>query len=216
MIKNILFDLDGTLTDSQLGIFRCFEYAMDALSRPCPPRSEMEQLIGPPLSVGFEQLLASDDQALINRAIKLYRQRFGVKGMYENKVYEGVEELLDHLQTYKINCYVATSKAQHFASRIVDHFQLSPYFKAIYGAQPDYSSSEKTELLRTLVADQGLNANQTMMVGDRRFDMEAAVNNQITPMGALWGYGSKEELHQAGARYVATSPKEMVGLLENI
>ncbi|MBT8331241.1 MAG: HAD hydrolase-like protein, partial [Deltaproteobacteria bacterium] len=129
---NLLFDLDGTLTDPMAGITNCILHALDKLGKPLPPGENLRWCIGPPLRDSFVKLLASDNQALIEKAVTLYRERFGTVGLFENQVYDGIPDVLQTLQKDGHTLYVATSKPTIFATRIIAHFDLQRYFKCIY------------------------------------------------------------------------------------
>ncbi len=212
MKKNILFDLDGTLTDSREGIIKSFAYAFERLGVACPDESRLELCIGPPLRDSFTEILKSEDEHIINRAVEFYRQRFSTKGLYENQPYDGITDLLGQLKVNGHNLYVATSKAKYFADIIVDHFDLSPFFHAVYGSELDGSTTNKTKLLHGLLEQEGLNPTDTLMVGDRKYDVIAAVNNQLEAVGVLWGYGSHRELTTAKANYLIDNPSDMLTL----
>jgi phosphoglycolate phosphatase len=141
---NLLFDLDGTLTDPFTGITKCISYALNMLDRKLPPGESLRWCIGPPLKDSFAKLLASDDDALTERAVAFYRERFGTVGLFENEVYDGIPEVLEALQKNGHTLYVATSKPVVYAKRIIDHFGLHRYFKWIFGSELDGTRSDKT------------------------------------------------------------------------
>src|SRR5262245_28177263 len=147
--RAFLFDLDGTLTDPRVGIVGSLRHALDRLGRPCPDEDVLAACIGPPLRRSFATLLDTRDGALIEEAIRLYRERFGVVGLFENRVYDGVPEMLERLRGGRL--LVATSKMAEFAERIVAHFSLAPYFSGIYGAEAGGRFDDKAELLSHLL-----------------------------------------------------------------
>ena len=211
MTPALLFDLDGTLTDPRVGIVRCIQHALGRLARPCPPEAELAACIGPPLRGTFGHLLATSDRELIERAMALYRERFAVVGLYENEVYAGVRGMLDGLHGRRM--FVATSKPAVFAERIVRHFALDHHFAGVYGPDLDGRWDDKTDLLAHLLASERLAAEDAVMIGDRHADIVAATANGMRSIGALWGYGSREELLEAGADAVCAVPADLSACL---
>lgn len=205
-VRNILFDLDGTLTDPGEGIVRCFQYALGRLGRPCPPADDLFRFIGPPIRPAFGEILQSQDAGLIERAVAAYRERFASVGLYENRVYDGVPEALDGLRAAGCRLYVATSKPQLYAEEVLRHFSLDAYFDDVQGNEPDGRLDDKAELVRELVERRGLAAGESMMVGDRRHDVAAAKSNGLRCVGVTYGYGSEEELASAGADHIVGGP----------
>ena len=207
---NLLFDLDGTLTDPFEGITKCISYAMEKLDKKVPPRESLRWCIGPPLRDSFAKLLASDDAALIERAVTLYRERFSTVGLFENQVYDGIAEVLQALQKNSHTLYVATSKPTVFAKRIIEHFGLQNDFKNIYGCELNGKRGDKTSLISHVLQTEMLAPSAVAMIGDRRHDMIGAKENGISGFGVLWGYGTKEELKHTGARTLFKTPQELV------
>jgi phosphoglycolate phosphatase len=211
---NVLFDLDGTLTDSRRGIIACLRYAVQELRYECPPDAVLNQYLGPPLTESFGSLLATTDGALIDVAIAKYRERFVPVGMFENDVYPGVDSMLLELQRRGTRMFVATSKPAVYASRIVEHFGLHRYFEAVYGSELDGTRTNKAELIAHILATERLAPSDTFMIGDRMHDMKGAGANRLFPIGALWGYGSREELETHGARLVCEAPAMLEAMLK--
>jgi phosphoglycolate phosphatase len=210
----LLFDLDGTLTDPRPGIVGCLRHALDRLGRPCPDEDVLAACIGPPLRSSFATLLDTRDGALIEEATRLYRERFGVVGLFENRVYDGVPEMLARLRGGRL--LVATSKMAEFAERIVAHFNLAPYFSGIYGAEPGGRFDDKAELLAHLLRREALAPEATIMIGDRAFDIVAARANGLRAVGVLWGYGSERELREAGAEQLCAKPAELPAVIARL
>ena len=204
---NILFDLDGTLMDPREGIVACFKHALLGLGHMCTPDSELERHIGPPLQESFAVLLGSADSVRINTAVELYRQRFSAKGMFENAVYPGVHSALAQLQSLGAALYISTSKPRVFAERIVAHFGLECYFRAIYGSELDGTRSNKRDLIANILKTERMSSDTAFMVGDRAHDMIGAKANRVCPIGALWGFGTREELRVAGATLFCERPE---------
>lgn len=194
---NLIFDLDGTLTDPELGITRCIAYALERLDVPLPKREHLRQYIGPPLREIFSGLLATSDPLLVERAVTLYRERFAAVGMYENTLYPETAETLERLIKSGHRLFVATAKAEVHAQRIIEHFDLGQRFVKVYGAALSGEGSHKAELLARLIAEQGIEPSQAVMIGDRAGDIAGARANEMTSVGILWGYGTSEELANA-------------------
>ena len=212
-IKNVLFDLDGTLTDPREGITRCIQYALEKLDRPVPAQSALEAYIGPPLRSTFAAILASTDAALVETAVGFYRERFASIGLFENELYEGVPLMLESLQSAPLRLFVATSKVGMFAERILEHFGLSSFFEGVYGSTLDGRYDNKVDLLRHLLESEAATAAETVMVGDREHDIIAARQNHVLSLGVTYGYGTREELKAAGAARLCDSPDEIANFL---
>jgi phosphoglycolate phosphatase len=211
-IRNVLFDLDGTLTDPVEGITRCLNYALERMSVPLPTREELQLHIGPPLRSTFSQILKTTDEAKVEKAVVLYRERFAEVGMFENEVYEGVPEMLARLQSSAKKLFVATSKVNVYTERILKHFELSGYFDGVYGSELDGRFDNKADLIRHILASESLVAEETLMVGDRKYDITGAKENRCFAAGVIYGYGSAEELTAAGADYLCHSPHDVAEL----
>lgn len=206
---NILFDLDGTLTDPYPGITNCIVYALERIGREAPRREALRWCIGPPLMDSFERLLGADANGLAQEALAFYRERFASVGLYENAVFDGVPAVLETLGNSGHALYVATAKPQVFARRIIAHFELERYFRAVYGSELDGTRSDKTDLIAHILQREGIAVSKTVMVGDRKHDMIGASKNGMPGYGVLWGYGSKGELKTAGAKACVTTPGEL-------
>ncbi len=203
----VLFDLDGTLTDPRPGIVRSILYALDGMGHRGPGESDLDWCIGPPLAPSFAQILGTEEPGTIRRAIGLYRERFSTIGLYENAVYVGVPECLARLRDEGIALLVATSKPVVFARRILDHFELSPFFDGVYGSELDGRLSDKGELIAHVLESEGLSSQRTIMVGDREHDVIGARRNGVPCVGASYGYGGEEELDEAGAAALCDRPE---------
>ena len=208
---HILFDLDGTLTDPKPGIFNCIGHALKKMGREVPQNAVWEQYIGPPLLDSFAELLQTQDMALARKALWFYRERFSRKGLFENRVYSGIQPLLRELTRQSCTLYVATSKPRVFASRIINHFHLNPYFQKVYGSELDGTRVEKADLIRYILSDTRLPRQKTVMIGDRKYDVRGARAAGLPTAGVLWGYGSRKELERAGADWLCNEP---AGLLD--
>jgi len=210
-MTTIFFDLDGTLTDPKPGITRSIRYALQKLDHPVmPTEDELTWCIGPPLRSSFVKLLGEDSA---DRAVSLYRERFSDIGLYENRVYDGIGEILTTLGQSGHRLFVATSKAHVFADRIIDHFGLRPHFGRVFGAELDGTRADKSHLLQYALKETATDPADALMIGDRSHDMIGAGNNGIRGIGVLYGYGSRDELIGAGARHVCATPAEIPGCI---
>jgi phosphoglycolate phosphatase len=210
---NVLLDLDGTLTDPFEGIAASICYATTSLGLASPSEDQLRHAIGPPLRQSFARFLVTDDTTRIEDALRLYRERYSVTGLFENRVYPGVPEMLENLKASGLRQFVATSKPAPFARRIVDHFDLAKYFAGVYGAELDGRLDNKVDLLNFLLDSEGLDASGTVMVGDRSQDMLAAKAHKLCAIGVTWGFGSLKELRQSGADVMCDDPREVVRFL---
>jgi phosphoglycolate phosphatase len=209
-LKTLLFDLDGTLTDPKEGITRCIAHALQTLGHDAPPLDELQFAIGPPLRGSFAKLMRTEDVALVEAAIAAYRERFSTVGLFENALYPDIRETLVEARSRGHAIFLATSKPIVFAVRILDHFGLTPLFDGAYGSELDGRRDDKTELLRHLLEERKLQPGLCVMIGDRSHDMVAARNHGIKRLGVTWGYGSREELTQAGADALCDLPPQLL------
>jgi len=201
----IFFDLDGTLTDPKPGITRSIQYALQKLDHPTiPTEDELTWCIGPPLRASFVRLLGADHSA--DHAVACYRERFSDVGLYENGVYDGIREVLALLGAAGHRLFVATSKPHVYAERIVAHFGLRDHFERVFGSELDGTRVDKSDLLAYALQETSVDPTRTVMIGDRSHDMVGARNNGIAGIGVLYGYGSRAELLEAGARQVCATP----------
>ena len=212
-IKNVLFDLDGTLTDPREGITRCIQYALEKLGQHVPSQVELEAYIGPPLRGTFAAILKSTDTQLVETAVQFYRERFAVVGLFENELYAEVPSMLESLRDAHRRLFVATSKVGTFAESILEHFRISHFFDGVYGSTLEGRFDDKAELLHHLLNCESLAAAETVMVGDREHDVFAARHNRILSLGVTYGYGTREELRAAGADALCDSPSAVARFL---
>jgi len=209
MLKNVLFDLDGTLTDPTKGIVRCMQYALDQLGRPCPDELELRSYIGVPIRPIFERLLNSDKKDLVEEAVRFYRERFLKVGLFENMVYPGITELLALLHENSYRLYLVTLKPKVYAERIVKHFSLSQWFSDVLGPTLDEYSPDKTQLVESTLTNLMLVPENTVMIGDRKEDIIAGKSNGTVAIGVTYGYGSEEEIVNSAPDYICNSPREI-------
>lgn len=211
--KAILFDLDGTLTDSGEGIINCAILALEHFGCPIPSRDEMRVFVGPPLHESFVKHGVPADKA--DEAVAVYRSRYIPIGKYENTPYPGIRELLEALKAEGHTLYVATSKPEGMSVDILEHFDLAKYFDRICGATMDTSRSTKDAVIAYLLEQNG-RADNMVMVGDTKFDVLGAKAHGIPAIGVSWGYGEVDDMVQAGAAAIAHSTEELLALLRKI
>lgn len=205
----LIFDLDGTLTDSKPGIVGCLHKVLDAWGIVDP--GPLERFVGPPVEKWTHELLPNGSEADHVALARDYRACYDREGWSNNSVYGGVREMLTELRDQGFPLFVCTSKQQHFAVRILDLFELSGFFTAIYGDKAEYASHSKADLLARLLAEQALDPAAAWMIGDRIYDIEAARANGVRSLAAAWGYGPAEERAQADA--VAATPAAVPALV---
>jgi phosphoglycolate phosphatase len=204
-MDTIYFDLDGTLTDPKPGITRSIQYALQRLDHPTiPTEDELTWCIGPPLRASFVRLLGAETSA--DLAVSYYRERFSDVGLYENGVYDGIGDVLTALCASGHRLFVATSKPHVFAERIIDHFGLRDHFERVFGSELDGTRVDKSRLLEYALREVSVDPAKTLMIGDRSHDMVGAKNNGMKGIGVLYGYGSRDELLEAGAHHVCATP----------
>ena len=202
MIKNILIDLDGTLTDPKVGITTSARYGLEKIGHPISDEINIDWIIGPPLKASLAKILNVEaDHVLAEQALMGYRERFAVKGLYENHVFEGVAETLAELKRRGYRLFVATAKPTVYAKQILEHFDLAQYFTDIHGSELNGDRTNKAELIQYILAQQKLQADQCLMVGDREHDIFGARQNGIDTIAVNYGYGSQEELALAQPKY---------------
>ena len=212
MQKTILFDLDGTLTDSGEGIINCAILALEHFGCPIPSREELRVFVGPPLHESFVKHGVPADKA--DEAVAVYRSRYIPIGKFENTPYPGIREMLEALKVDGHKLYVATSKPEQMSIDILEHFDLAGYFDRICGASLDTSRSSKEDVIAYLLEQNGRSDNM-IMVGDTKFDIIGAKMHGIPAIGVSWGYGSVSEMVEAGASGIAESVSALLDMLKN-
>lgn len=214
---HVLLDLDGTLTDSQVGIGRSLAHAFSACGYPEPDDDAIRDMIGPPFELTFPE--HGVDVHDIERVIDAYRDRYDTVGLFENRLYDGVIDMMDALRSAGHTLTLATAKPEHLAVRITEHFGIDGYFRTQVGSSAEIGSDRRTkgevirEVFRRLAIGphDRIALDHVVMVGDRDHDVEGAHLNAIDCIGVSWGYGTPDELSHAGARAIVNSPAEVVG-----
>lgn len=210
--KYYLFDLDGTLTDPGIGITNSVMHALEKFNIHVSDRKELYPFIGPPLVDSFEKYFGFDEKQAL-QAVEYYREYFREDGIFENVVYEGIPEMLGELKNRGAIVALATSKPYEFSVRILDHFDLHQYFDFVGAATMDGRISRKADVISHLIDKLGENEKSSiLMIGDRDQDIDGANANGLQSAGVLWGYGSREELMDAGADYIVSAPSDIVNI----
>lgn len=210
MKKAILFDLDGTLTDSGEGIINCAQYAFQQMGYPVPPREEMGVFVGPPLWDTFERFGIPKERT--DEAVQIFRSRYVPIGKFENTPYPGIRELLEALGAEGNLLYVATSKPETTAVEVLEHFDLAKYFDRICGADLEKKRNSKDAVIAYLLNMTGSDA-EMVMVGDTEYDVLGAAAHGIPTIGVSWGYGDVAAMEKAGAKAIANSTEELLEML---
>lgn len=213
MYKFAFFDLDGTLTDPKEGITKCVSYALGFFGIHENDPDKLTGYIGPPLIVGFSEIAGLSPEAA-QAAVRYYRERYKDIGIFENRLFEGVREAMNKLKKAGITLCIASSKPENFVRRITDRYNISEYFEHQVGSELGGARSEKAdviaETLRRCNADK---LSEVIMVGDRKYDIEGAKMCGIDSVGITFGYGSRGELEESGADYIADSFDDVVSII---
>ncbi len=213
MYDIVLFDLDGTLTDPGEGITNSVAYALNKFGIKVNDKSELYNFIGPPLIDSFMKYYGmSYDDGL--KAVEYYREYFGVTGIYENTMFDGIPDLLDTIKKSGRTISLATSKPEQYAVRILEHFNLTQYFDFVGAATMDETRSKKADVIDYTLKQLSItDKSKVVMVGDRHHDIEGAKQNGIDSIGVLVGYGDKAELENAGATYISENIDDIIKFL---
>lgn len=213
-IKYLLFDLDGTLTDPGIGITNSVMYALEKCGSAVPGRESLFKFIGPPLLDSFRDYCGFSDERSYE-ALNFYREYFSEKGIFENEVYNGISNALSELKNMGFTLLLATSKPEIFAKRILGHFDLDGFFTVCAGADLSEKRSAKADVIERAISLCGASPYESLMIGDREYDVIGAAKFGIETLGVTYGYGSREELLASGAKYIADSPDEIVTIIKS-
>ncbi|GAX46674.1 HAD hydrolase-like protein [Pseudolactococcus reticulitermitis] len=207
-LKNLFFDLDGTILESSRGIINSFRYTFDEMKYPQLSDNELNTFIGPPLETTFATLAKGDD-AWAEKAIATYRDYYAAKGMLEAEPYDGILEMLDNLQRLDYKLYIATSKKEDVAQKMLAALELSQHFKGIFGNTPQ--SHSKTLVLRKSLISTQSTPETSAMIGDRDYDIIGGLENKVAKtIGVLWGFGDETELEKAGSDIIIAHPQQLL------
>lgn len=212
-INNIFFDLDGTISDPKEGITKSICYALEKMGHPTiPEHHTLTHLIGPPLRDYFGLMLGEDK---VDEAILHYRHRYDIENacLTENEIIEGMWFTISQLWRASKNLFVVTTKPTKIAKKILKHMELRDRFKGVFGAELDETRSDKTELIARILDCRKISPDNAVMIGDRKYDMIGAANNNVARIGVTWGFGSIEELEAAGATTIVRQPQDLLKIL---
>ncbi|WP_022849639.1 HAD hydrolase-like protein [Limisalsivibrio acetivorans] len=200
-MQNIIFDLDGTISNSAEGVRQSLNFALTEMGAEPVAETDINRYIGPPLQETFAQLLKTDAQEVIDEAVAKFRQDHTNSGHKLSRMYTGIEKALNELKREGHKLFLATTKSQALAESVIEHFGIGHLFDGIYAGG---GTMDKTELLRKILDEHSLNANACIMVGDRDFDIKGAKETGMRSVGVLWGYGTRGEI--ADADFLAATP----------
>lgn len=206
--KNIIFDLDGTLTDPKVGITKSVAYALKSYGVEVLDLDTLCPFIGPPLIHSFKKYYGFEDADCL-KLVDTYREYFSVTGKFENEVYDGIPEFLEYLTKNGYRLFVATGKPEVFAIEILKHFSLDKFFERIRGIDLSEEHISKADVIGRVLDEFSLDTKETVMVGDRCFDVEGALEKDIECIGITYGYGDREELEKAGAKFISDSVEQL-------
>ena len=211
-MKIVLFDLDGTITDSSEGIVNSIKYALSRLGFPEEPTEKIKQFIGPPLQQTFKINYGISDY---QNAVTIYREYYAEKGIYENRLYDGIVAVLDQLKNEGYTIGLATGKPTYYSHIILKHFKIDHYFNAVVGSNMNGTRGEKPEIIRDVLAELNYDKelHEVVMIGDRKHDVHGAHHHQIKCIGVTYGYAEGNELIEAGAAHIVHHPSELLALL---
>ena len=207
----VIFDFDGTICDTGEGILKSAQYALEAFGYEVPDYKELTYFIGPPLLVTFQEKFGADP-ATADELVKKYRERYTNKGLLESCLYDGIKELMASLKKENIKLGIASSKPQDYVEALLDHFGIRSYFDVICGVSFTADCESKANIISRCVKELEIPGNEILMAGDKSYDIDGAKANLIDSAGVLWGYGSRIEFAQSGARFVAEKPEDIYSI----
>jgi len=212
--RYLIFDLDGTVTDSEVGIVRSVNHALKSCGFPEVKQDrDLSWFVGPPLREGFKELVGTSDNSLIEKLVATYRERYATIGLYENALYAGIAELLSDLFDHEQVLILATSKPTIYAKKILENFGLSSLFDLTIGSEPDVTRSSKEEIIKFVIGAYGGQTSSYVMIGDRRDDIIGARRNNVDSIGVLYGYGTASEVTESNPTFVAKTVEDIRAIL---
>lgn len=214
-MEYILFDLDGTITDSQLGIKNSVAYALNHFGIKVDNMDSLNKYIGPPLRQSFMTFAGlSEENSHIG--MTKYREYYGPKGIFENELYSGIVDLFERLKNDNKKIVLATSKPGIYAEIILEHFNIKKYFDFVAGSELNGVRTKKDDVIKYAIDKYNIDTNNAIMIGDRKHDILGAKANGIKTIGVLYGFGSKDELESAGADYIAKNTKDIYNIINDL
>lgn len=208
MIKNIIFDLDGTISKSAPGILNAFEYALEKMGKTYS-RDDLYKYIGHPLRDSFVKELGEESA---DKGVDFYREYYFKKGIFETEIYDGIKELIEELYDFGFDIYLATSKGEESSKKILEYFEILKFFSYISGSSDDKNTKKK--VIDHLLKENNLKSSESIMIGDRSYDIEAANNLEIKTIAVAYGYGNNEEFEKAS--FIANYPYEILNIIEKL
>ncbi len=208
----VIFDFDGTICDTGEGILKSAKYALDAFGYDAPDYTELTYFIGPPLLVTFQERFSAD-ASRADELVKKFRERYTNKGLLESCLYDGIKELLEALKKENIKIGIASSKPQDYIEALLDHFAVRKYFDTVCGVTFTADCESKASIISRCVKELDVSGNEVLMVGDKKYDIDGAKANVIDGAGVLWGYGTRIELVEAGAKYIAEKVSDILSIV---
>lgn len=213
-MRTILFDLDGTITQPASGIINSFSHALRSLGKTPPKADALGWVIGPALRESFGKFFHTPSD--IEAAVRYYREFYSTQGILDAHLFEDIPQTLATLHNEGYQLFICTAKPRPYAVRVLEHFKISCFFQQIYGPGFDGQLDNKADLLKSIIQTHTLSPNNCCLVGDRCYDAIAALHNGVTPIGVLWGFGSEEELKEAGVELFCTKPGEIPGMIRTL
>lgn len=211
-LKNILVDLDGTIIDPKEGIINSIIYSLDKMGLEEKDTEQLIKFIGPPLIDSYMKYYNLNiDEA--TKAVSFYREYYSEKGIYQNRLYDNVKEMLSSLKQLEYNLFIATSKPTFFAEKIIDFYGINHLFEEVVGSNLDNTRKDKFEIIEFILNKYNLEKSQTVMIGDTKFDIVGAKKNKIKSIGVAYGYGTQHELESEGAEFIIGNIKELNTLI---
>ena len=216
MLKNILFDLDGTISDSREGVIGCFQHTLKEMTGSYIEEAAIMKLIGTPIRTIFSELLQTDDEQLITRAISVYRDKYAEIGIAGNRIYPGIAELLSTLKEKPCSIFIVTMKNKLDSAKVIRHLGFDHLIQGIYGPSLEGYPDSKVELIESLLSDNDLKPRETVMIGDRGADVLAGKSNNTWTIGVTYGFGSREEISESSPDFICQSPQEILSVIEGL
>jgi len=213
-MASLLLDLDGTIADSAAGILSCLRATLGEFGAAPDPDADLSWIIGPPIHAIAERLLGGPEQ--VEACVASYRRRYAQEGLSTVEPFPGIADELRRLRSADHELFICTSKITPFAEQIVGRFGLTALFAGVYGADPNAGADDKVRLAARIVREHGLDPANACLIGDRREDVRAGRDNGLLTVGALWGYGSAEELSAAGAHRLCERPVDLAATVQSL
>lgn len=207
----VIFDFDGTICDTGEGILKSAKYALESFGYETPEYNELTCFIGPPLLITFQEKFGADP-ARADELVRKFRERYTNKGVFESRLYDGIKELLISLKKDNIKIGIASSKPQDYIETLLDRFGIKSYFDAVCGVTFTADCEAKTSIIARCQKQLGVTGNKCLMAGDKKYDIEGAKTNIIDSVGVLWGYGTKFELIEAGAKFIIDKVEDIASV----